>query len=248
MQSGVSCNYNGASNKCDTGFNANGNSCENSFNINEEGKKTTCKEPTVSTNTGSTGSGLCDLNGNTVVEIKENFSVDPINPTDDELYCIKQHATEATELAYGTNNDYCKVYCTENISLILPGPDANNSAQAGNNDNVFINAGSFFTIEGDKKQTNDVSCYSVFDYNKYQNTIYGFRESVVNAYNTYSKALATKNASKNITNPDTGIITCELSGNTSYKVLSIDSTTGKITSSNRTVLTADCNITDQTIN
>ncbi len=181
-----------------------GNDCKINSTISAQCTAETCKEPEF-----TDGSGVCKADGTTVVTVKEEPNTLDYSGTK----CISK-LQNATEVILGGTNKYCQIYCSENYSLTLPGPDAKTTGDK----NVFINAGSYFTIDdSNMKDETTITCYGKMDLDSYTKTLRDARALVVTAYNNLSKAKAEKTAYQNAT---MGEEYCNLSG--SYRELYFD--------------------------
>lgn len=141
--------------------------------------------PEVNVGSLSDGAAICDASGNTIVEIYE------IPDENDILACVGDGSDElgnsidvSSQLL--DNDKYCGIYCYEDYSLILPGPDAAMDSDAS----VFINAGTYFTIERKLSSDNTVKCVTIKNIDAYKQDILDERTRIVDAYNKYSHAEA----------------------------------------------------------
>lgn len=165
--------------KLEEGENPNcvGNDCEISGKAKSKctgGGGEECKKPEV-----IDGSGECKKDGQTVIEVKETPNALDYN----NEACIT-NLSNATTAILGNSNDYCEIYCSENYKLFLPGPDAKNS----DDENMFVNAGSYFTIDDSNMyDETKFTCYGKMKFDDYKNDIYQLRRIVINKYNEYVK-------------------------------------------------------------
>lgn len=181
-----------------------GNDCKINNTISTSCTAEKCKEPEF-----VDGSGVCNSDGTTVVTVKE----EPNNLDYSGTKCITK-LPDATEAILGNKNDYCNIYCSENYSLNLPGPDAKTNGDK----NVFINAGSYFTInDSNMKDETTITCYGKMNIDSYKKTLHDARGLVVTAYNELSYLKGYKKALQNATMTDTG---CQVTG--SYRELYFD--------------------------
>ena len=197
----ISCQKNGVDENPDCV----GDNCAKTKNIKVHCTAENCKKPEF-----IDGSGICKADGTTVVTVKEEPNTLDYNGQK----CISE-LSDATKPILGNNtNKYCKIYCSENYTLTLPGPDAKTTGDK----NVFINAGSYFTIDDtNMKDETTITCYGKMDLDAYELTLRNARGLVVTAYNNLSKAKAEKVAYQN---SSMGEQYCNLNG--SYRELYFD--------------------------
>lgn len=143
-------------------------------------------DPEVTVGSLSDGAALCDANGTTLVKINE------IPDEKDILACVGDGYDElgnnidvSSQLL--DNDKYCSIYCYEDYSLTLPGP---NTTLDDSDESLFINAGSYFTINGELSSKNEVKCITIKDIDAYKQDILAERTKVVTAYNNYAIAEA----------------------------------------------------------
>lgn len=156
------------------------------------------------------GAGVCNETGTTVVTVIEK----PNDVAYANSTCITKLPDATRAILADDDNDYCKIYCSENYELILPGPDA----KAGDDKNVFINAGSYFTIDdSNMKDKTTFTCFGKMNLDEYKNDLKSARNLVVTAYNELSYLKGYKKALQNAKMTDTG---CQVTG--SYRELYFD--------------------------
>ena len=170
----------------------------------EKNGEVSCSGETCEDIEFQSNAGLCDDTGTTVVVITEK----PSDLAYNSANCI-QKLPDATKAMIGNNtNEYCKIYCSENYKLVLPGPDAKN----GDDANVFVNAGTYFTIETNENNMYDettFTCYGTINYDEYLIDVTNIRYEVVKKYNELSELKAKKEALKKAVQ---GESECEVSG------------------------------------
>lgn len=172
--------------------NCNGNVCEQKAQASVKCEGKTCEEIEF-----KNGAGICNEDGTTVVTIIEK----PSDLNSSDTYCISKLPNATKAILGNDNNPYCNIHCSENYELNLPGPDA----KTGNNESVFINAGSYFTINDENMYDKTTyTCYGKMEYDKYKTDITTNRQNVVNAYNTLSELKAKRDSIKNATQGEEG--------------------------------------------
>ena len=161
-----------------------------------------CEDPNPEISTpgfDDNGNAICDGNGNTIIEVDESPS--GLDAEKSEIACIADEKHDATSAILGSDNDYCNIYCTEDIKLTLPGPDFRNVDELGNplDKEVFVNAGSYFEITGPLTQTDEITCYGEMHFEKFEEDVRTLRKNVVKAYNKwqYQQAIADNKLIKN---------------------------------------------------
>ncbi len=216
-----------SSSTCDNGV------CEAKEKLTPTCEPNVCEEPNPEISTpgfDSNGNAICDGNGNTIVNINESPS--GVDAERSEIACIADEEHDATNAILGSDNDYCNIYCTEKVELMLSGPDFRNG-----DDEMFINAGTYFEITGPLTQTDEITCYGEMHFEKFEEDVRTLRENVVKTYNEWQEqqAIADNKLNKyqqTITNTDsegnpyTENIGCDVS--VSYQGLKMGSD-GKIT-------------------
>lgn len=137
------------------------------------------------------GTEYCDASGQVVVEVEEFGYADSY---EDTFCCLKDNVknkgningVEATNTILGENISLCEAYCTEkNYSLSLPGPTSDKW-----DDEVMVNAGTFFTIDGEMKSKSEIECYVTADYKALVNQVNSLRSRLATAITNLNRAKA----------------------------------------------------------
>lgn len=256
FQDGISCNYSG-DDSCDANFTLNGDRCDQILKVDTCGKtpdkpkipdKKDCTDKQkveVTVNNGDKdGKGKCQRNGDTLVEAKEGPSTAK-KDIDDEILCLKEDERKnATKVVLNATNEFCSIYCTEQVKLVLPGPDSTNNDEA--NKDMFINAGTYFNITGDKYSEDKITCYGINRFDEYETQVNGYRKKVMEAANKYQESAAIDNANKkNFQKVDEETKECTYTSSAgSYKECRMDETNGTISCTNESLNGKTCTTTN----
>lgn len=193
---------------------------------------------------------ICDLDGNTMVTVDEfgPSVTDPMACLDDGKDVIGSviNATASLIPGLSSDNNYCKILCYETFQMDMPGPDASDGI-----DEVFINSGSYFTIDSSGfKSKNEVICKQVTDYNALEAAVNAERQKIKDKFNKYQLGLAVNGATftddvKENKDADGNVIStqdiCVVSNTPSYKQVSYSG--GQFTVSNGASLNGTYNKT-----
>lgn len=127
------------------------------------------------------GSEICNATGAVVVDLSEyGYS----SSYEDTFCCVKNAAesgindtviADKTILKDGVT--MCHAYCTDkSYELTLPGPTSDSL-----NQEVLVNAGTFFNIDGTMKSKSNIECYVTADYKALVTSVNSLRTTMANA-------------------------------------------------------------------
>lgn len=178
---------------CDPNTTGQEKSLEKTFECKVEDE---CQPYSRQLSSSTDGFHYCDASGQTIIEIYELLEE---NSEEENYGCVKDgrdyadNDITASKLILGNDvdnfkadgNNICDVYCVEDYELKLPGPTANGIF---GNEEVFINAGTFFNIEANYDNMYDqttVKCYGTPRYDVLEKIINAARKRTMDAFNNY---------------------------------------------------------------